>query len=145
MTRPTLVRCWIVELVLSDPFEERPGPAFLEQSHEGGCESLLGSGWHLGNGCLRALPLLHVTARNLLELQVLCNVGGDKDVCKLSIGHEQLGDEVDVPVVGAAIVEVRIRREPALLVELLGLARHGTMGLLSIPLQCSATQTRWDR
>lgn len=67
-TLPTLVRCRVVQLVLSNPLEERPSPAFLKQSHERGCKSLLGSGGHLGHGCLGALPLLHITASNLLEL-----------------------------------------------------------------------------
>ena len=48
--------------------------------------------------------MLDVAASNLLELEISRNVGGDKDVGQLSVGHEQLGDQVDVPVVDATIL-----------------------------------------
>jgi hypothetical protein len=47
---------------------------------------------------------LYVATCNLLELEVLGDIGRDKDVCKLAVGHEQLWYEIDVPVVYAAVL-----------------------------------------
>jgi hypothetical protein len=40
----------------------------------------------------------------LLELKVSCNIGRDENVGQLAGGHKELGDEIDVPVVEAAIL-----------------------------------------
>ena len=51
---------------------------------------------------------MYIAARNLLELEVSGDVGGDEDVGQLARGHEELGDEVDVPVVETAIFLPRL-------------------------------------
>jgi hypothetical protein len=48
--------------------------------------------------------LLYVASGNLLELEVLCDVGRDEDVGELAVGHEELWYEVDVPVVHASVL-----------------------------------------
>jgi hypothetical protein len=48
--------------------------------------------------------LLDVGASNLLELEVPGDVGGDEDVGQFARGHEELGDEVNVPVVDSAVL-----------------------------------------
>lgn len=47
---------------------------------------------------------MHIASCHLSELKVSGNIGRDKDIGQLSTGHEELGDEVDVPVVDAAIL-----------------------------------------
>lgn len=88
----------------ADPLDEGLHSALLEESHKGGCESLASIGWDLGDGGLASGTLLDVRAGDLLELEVSCDVGGDEDVGKFSGRHEKLGDQVDVPVVGAAVL-----------------------------------------
>lgn len=43
--------------------------------------------------------MLDIAASNLLELEVPGNIRGHQNVGQLSIGHKQLGDQVDVPVI----------------------------------------------
>jgi hypothetical protein len=52
--------------------------------------------------------LLHIAACNLLELEVSCDVCGDEDVGELAVAHQELRDEVDVPVVDAAVLLPRL-------------------------------------
>lgn len=47
---------------------------------------------------------MYIAAGDLLELEVFGNVGGNEDVGEFTVGHEELGDEVDVPVVDAAVL-----------------------------------------
>lgn len=88
----------------ADPLNEGLHSALFEESHKGGCESLAGIGWDLGDGGLASGTLLDIRASNLLELEVSCDVGGNEDVGQLSGGHEKLGDQVNVPVVGAPVL-----------------------------------------
>ena len=48
--------------------------------------------------------MLYITAGDLLELEILGDIGGDEDVGQLSIRHEEFGNEIDVPVVGATVL-----------------------------------------
>lgn len=52
----------------ADPLNEGLHSALLEESHEGGCESLAGIRWDLGDGGLASGTLLDIRASNLLEL-----------------------------------------------------------------------------
>jgi len=47
---------------------------------------------------------LHIAACHLLEFEISGYVGRDEDVGQLSAGHEELGYEIDIPVVYAAIL-----------------------------------------
>lgn len=47
---------------------------------------------------------MHIAASHLSELKVSSNIGRDEDIGQLSTGHEKLGDEIDVPVIDAAIL-----------------------------------------
>jgi len=87
----------------ANPLNEGLHATLLEYAHEGGLQSLAGIGWDLGDGGLGAGALLDVAASDLLELEVAGDVGGDEDVGQLARGHEELGNEVNVPVVGTAV------------------------------------------
>ena len=99
----TLVRRRIIDVESANPLDEALHPALLEDAHEGRLQGLGGIGRDLGDGSLGAGSLLHEAPRNLLELEVSGDIGGDEDVGQLAGGHEELGDQVDVPVVGAAV------------------------------------------
>lgn len=94
----------VLEVELANPLNEALHAALLEDAHQGRLESLAGIRGDLGNSRLASRTLLDVAAGDLLELKVSGDVGRDKDVCKLARGHEELGDEVDVPVVQAAVL-----------------------------------------
>lgn len=96
--------CWVILLVCANPFQEVPRPTFLKETHEWRSERLAGVRRYFGNGCLGTLALLDIAACNLLELEILCHVGGDEDIGELAVGHEKLGNEVDVPVVDAPVL-----------------------------------------
>lgn len=48
--------------------------------------------------------MLYVAAGYLSEFKVSCDVGGYEDVCEFTICHEQFRDEVNVPVIGPAVL-----------------------------------------
>ena len=60
--------------------------------------------WHLCYRSLGTLSLLNETPGNLTEFEIACDVGGDEDVGELAVCHDQFGNEVDVPIVGTAIL-----------------------------------------
>lgn len=98
----------VLLLELSNPLEELLGSSLLEQTHQRGPQSLTGVRGHLGHGRLGSLALLDIAAGDLLELQVSRNISGDQDVGQLSVCHQQLGDQVDVPVVDPPILLPRL-------------------------------------
>lgn len=102
--KQTLVCGGIVDVEGANPLYEGLHASLLEDAHKRGLESLASIGRDLGNGGLGASALLDVAAGDLLELEVSGDVGGDEDVGQLARGHEELGNEVDVPVVEAAIL-----------------------------------------
>lgn len=93
----------ILDVECANPLDEALHPALLEHAHEGRLQGLGGIRWDLGDSGLGAGTLLHEAACNLLELEVPGDIGGDEDVGQLARGHEELGNQVDVPVVGAAV------------------------------------------
>jgi hypothetical protein len=99
----TLVCGRVLDIEAANPLDEALHAALLEDAHEGRLESLAGIGWDLGDSSLGPIALLHVAPCNLLELEVSSDVGGHEDVGQLAGGHEQLRDQVDVPVVGASV------------------------------------------
>ncbi len=104
----SLVACGVALVEGSDPLNEGLHSPLLEYAHKGRCESLSGIRWHLCNGSLAASSLLHEGSSNLLELAGCGNVGGEENVAQLSAGHEELGDQVNVPVVGATVLLPRL-------------------------------------
>lgn len=94
----------VVLLELSNPFKELLGTALLEEAHERRAQSLASIRGHLGDGRLGTLALLDVATGDLLELEVSRHVGGNQDVCQLAVGHQQLGDQVNVPVVDTSVL-----------------------------------------
>ena len=100
----TLVRRGILGVEGSNPLDEGLHPALLEDAHEGRLESLASIRGDLSNGSLGARALLNVAAGDLLELEVTGDIGGDEDIGQLARGHEELGNEVDVPVVDSAVL-----------------------------------------
>lgn len=88
---------------VTNPLHELLGSSLLEQTHQWRREGFGGSGGDFGDGGPGALTLLHVTACYLSELQVSCDVGGNEDIGEFTVGHEELGYEIDVPIVQATI------------------------------------------
>ena len=100
----------VVFLKVANPLEERPGPTLLKQAHQFGRERLLSVGRHLVDGCARAAALLDIASVDLPDLEVAGSAFGRvsnrneiaDDGGELSVGHEELGHEVDAPAVGVA-------------------------------------------
>ena len=107
----------IVCLVCAHPLQEVACPTLFEETHQRRAESLASIRGNLGNGGLSASPLLDVASSNLLELKVLCDVGGNEDVGEFAVGHQELGDKVDVPIVDAAVLLPRLAGGLAILLE----------------------------
>ena len=95
--RITLVEC-------ANPLNERLHSPLLKDDHQGRCEGLSCIRWHLGDCCFWSCSLLNVAACNLLELEVSCDISRNEDVGELSARHQKLGNQVDVPVVGATVL-----------------------------------------
>lgn len=100
----TLVSGGIALVEFAHPLQELLGSPLLKHAHEGRTQSFTGIRGHLGDGGLGTLSLLDVAARNLLELEVSRDIGGNQNVGQVAIGHQQLGNQVDVPVVDTAIL-----------------------------------------
>lgn len=84
----------IVGPVVLDVLEELLGSALLKETHQGTTDSL-----HLGGGDLGDDTIaVDVRAGDLLELEVAGNVGVGQDLDELSVGHHELGDQVNVVV-----------------------------------------------
>ena len=81
-------------VVLVNVDEELAEATLLEETHERRPEGLLG-----GGGDLEDLAILvHVRSIDGLELQVASYLGMEEHLGKISAGHDELGDEVDVVV-----------------------------------------------
>jgi hypothetical protein len=102
--KQTLVGAWVLLIDFSNPFQELLCPPLLEETHQRRSKSFTRIGRHLGDCGLGAASLLDIAARNLLEIEVSRNVGGDEDVCQFSIGHQQFWYEVDIPVICPSIL-----------------------------------------
>lgn len=104
MERRTFVGGGILGIESSNPLNEGLHPALLEDTHQRGLEGFASIGWDLGDGGLGTGTLLDVAASNLLELEVTSDVGRHEDVGQLARGHEELGDQINVPVVHTAVL-----------------------------------------
>lgn len=87
----------------SDPLEEAACSSFLEYTHQGALERFARSGRDLGNRGSSSLSNLHIAARDLLEFYISRDVCRHENVCELPIRHEQLGNQINVPVVQPTI------------------------------------------
>ena len=47
---------------------------------------------------------MYIAASNLLEFKIPRDVGRDEDVREFAVGHEELGNQIDVPVVHTAVL-----------------------------------------
>lgn len=94
----------VILLEFTNPFQELLRSPLLKHSHQRRAQGLVCIRGDLGHVSLAALALLDVAASNLLELKISCNIGGNQDIRQLAVGHQQLGDQVDVPVVDPAIL-----------------------------------------
>lgn len=93
-----LVGGGVLLLVVLDELEELLGATLLKETHEGGADSLHLAGRDLGDLSVA----VDVGTGDLLELQVASDVGVDQDLDELTVGHHELGDQVDVVVTVAA-------------------------------------------
>jgi hypothetical protein len=94
----------VILLVCADELQELLCSSLLEQTHQRTAESLRGIRGDLCDVGLVAGASLDVTASNLLEFEVSGDIGRDENVGEFSVGHEEFGNEIDVPVVGAAVL-----------------------------------------
>mmetsp|Transcript_34658 Transcript_34658/g.59726 ORF Transcript_34658/g.59726 Transcript_34658/m.59726 type:complete len:207 (+) Transcript_34658:1464-2084(+) len=74
--------------------------ALLEETHQTGVQSLRGGSRNL----LDLAILEHITSINGLELQVTGHLRVKKNLRQLAAGHDELGDQVDIPISGVAQV-----------------------------------------
>lgn len=88
----------VILLVVLDELEELLGATLLKETHEGRADSLHLAGRDLGDLSIA----VDEGAGDLLELQVAGDVGVDQDLDELTVGHHELGDQVDVVVTVAA-------------------------------------------
>jgi hypothetical protein len=94
----------VILLVCANEFQELLCSSLFEQTHQGTAESLRGIRGDLCDVGLVSGAGLDVTASNLLEFEVSGDIGRDENVGEFSVGHEEFGNKVDVPVVGAAVL-----------------------------------------
>ena len=100
----TLVSRRVLDIKRPDPLNEALHSALLEDSHQGRPQRLAGIRGHLGDCGLATCTLLDEAAGHLLKLQIASDIGRDKNVGELARRHEELGHEVNVPVVQAAVL-----------------------------------------
>ena len=46
---------------------------------------------------------MYETACDLFEFEVSGHIGRDENVGEFTVGHEEFGDEVDVPIIDSAV------------------------------------------
>lgn len=93
----------ILLIILPNPIQELLRPSLLKHAHQGRPQRLTRIRGHTRNGSLGTTALLNIAACNLSEVEVSRDVCGDEDIGELAVGHEELGDEIDVPVVRSAV------------------------------------------
>lgn len=87
---------WIILVEFKAPVQELPCPELLKCTHESRVPSF---SWLIGDLCDFFFSLLDVVTRDLLEFEVSGHIGGDENVCQVPIRHQELRDQVDIPVV----------------------------------------------
>lgn len=95
----------VVLLQILNVEEEVAETTLLEDPHEVGVESLLVVSGHFGD-----FPgLVHVAAFDRLELEVASDARVDEQLDELPVGHQELRDQVDVPLTGTTSKKFRTR------------------------------------
>ena len=94
----------IVLLESANPLQELLSSPLLEQAHKRAAQRFPGIRWYFGYGSSWSVALLHIAPRNLPKLQVSCDVSRNENVGQVAIRHEQLRHQVDIPVVGPAVL-----------------------------------------
>lgn len=100
----TVVSGRVLLLVCANELQELLCSSLLKQTHQRAAESLRGIRGNLCDVGLASSASLDVTASDLLKFEVSGNIGRDENVGEFSVGHEKLGNKVDVPVIGAAVL-----------------------------------------
>ena len=100
----TLVGRRVLDIKCPDPLDETLHAALLKDAHQGRPQGLAGVGRDLGDGGLGARSLLDEATSDLLELEIAGDISRNEDVGKLARRHEELGHQVDVPVVQATVI-----------------------------------------
>lgn len=103
-----MVTSRVILFEFTNPFQELLRSPLLKHSHQRRAQGLVGIRGDLGHVGLAAVALLDVAASNLLELKVSRNIGGNQDVCQITVGHQKLRDQVDVPVVDSPVFLPRL-------------------------------------
>jgi hypothetical protein len=87
----TLVSGRVIILPALEELEELLCTSLLEEAHERTLDGL-----HLSTGNLWDLAVtVDEAARNLLEFEVAGDLSVDEDLCELSRGDDELGDEIN--------------------------------------------------
>jgi len=94
----------VLLLECANELQELLCSSLFEQTHQGTAEGLRGIRRNLCDVGLVSGAGLDVTASDLLKFEVSGDIGRDENVGEFSVGHEEFGNEVDVPVVGAAVL-----------------------------------------
>lgn len=89
---------------LPNPLQELLCSSLLEQSKQRGAQGLGGTRGDL----VHIISLVDVAASDRRELDILMDVGRGENTRKVTVGHQQLRHEVDVPVMGPAVFLPRL-------------------------------------
>ena len=99
-----IVRGRIILIERPHPVQKVARPPLLKQSHQRTPQRLARITRHLGHRRVPPTALLDIAARNLFELDIPRHIRTHQDVRELAIRHQQLGHEVDVPVIGSSVL-----------------------------------------
>lgn len=94
----------VIEVDLADELVQIDQSLFFEHAHQAGLNSFGVVSWHFAHrhACVRkvtcCLVLAHVTSSHALPLQVLCHLSDQQHFDEFSIGHNEFGDHVYIPI-----------------------------------------------
>ncbi|KAH3667381.1 hypothetical protein OGAPHI_003030 [Ogataea philodendri] len=95
----------LVLVVLDDKLQEILHSSLLKESHQRRRDRLCLVGRNFRN----TTPAVHIRAMNLLKLHVTGDIGVNKNVSKLTVRHQKLGNQINTPVsVFAELVCIRL-------------------------------------
>lgn len=131
----------VVHVDTGNKFVELSDTALFEQAHQAGTNGLLLVGRDLDDGhLLRAeeatLSMLHdVGSVDAFPFEVLGDLGVQKHLNELAVSHDELGDEIDIPVSVVAVLRSRGRVRSELLPQVSQIERGGLSTIVAVPVQ----------
>ena len=131
-----LVRLGVVLVKVGDKDNEVLASTLLKEAHQVGGEGLLVGGGDL----LDLLALQHIGTLNALELQVPGDSSVEENLDQETRGHDELGDQIDVPVTRGTEGS-RGRSAAVLLVKLLQVQRGRLTTIVGVSVHVQHLQT----